>query len=350
MKDFAATTMRDRTFGRLKESIHGQPSDGHAVFFYYTYPFFQKVSGVDLNDYFHNPKVMFDVQLEVIEKLDGCGSFSPDEGAVAECSALGGTVRFDDHGFISVKEAPIESLEDVLKIQPGDPYGDNYMRRALEILEYMVQHAPKHIKVNPPAMMGPFTVAAQLRGISQMCMDLILEPELAQALIDVCTETGIRFMKAAEKILGGNLHHILLCDDISAFLGVEHYQEWVRPIYDKVFKEFPNTERWLHNDAGAGHLVSEIAAAGYDAWQYAPSIDPLSALKESEGKVTLMGGLDPVELQSLTPEETYNHCVERLKYFGGNNKLVLSPGGSVNQIPVENLKMILRAADEYKIG
>lgn len=344
-----STTLRDRTFNRLKQSISGEKSDGHGVFFYYTFPFFKNVTNVDLYEYFHNPKLMFDTQLEVIEKLERCGSFSPDEGPVAEGSALGGKVEFDEHGFILIREAKIETLEDVLKIKPGDPYGDNYMRIALESLEYMVQNAPKGIKVNPPAALGPFTMAAQLRGISQFCEDVLLDPDIAEALLDVCTQTSINFMKAAEKILGEPLHHVFMGDDISSFLSPNQYREWVMPTYEKFFKEFPNTQRWLHNDADGNHIIEAIAESKWQAWQYAPNIDPVSAAERSNNQVSLMGGLNPVEMQSKTAEETYDFCIDKLKSFGGNQKLVLGPGGSVNQIAIENLLQILRAADDYKV-
>ena len=51
--------------------------------------------------------------------LDDCGNLVPDMGAVAECSALGGKVRFGRHGFISVEPAEIEGLDDVLAISVG---------------------------------------------------------------------------------------------------------------------------------------------------------------------------------------------------------------------------------------
>ena len=55
----ADTTMRDRTFDRLKRSIANEPADGHGVFLYYTFPFFQNVTGVNLQEYYHKPEVMF---------------------------------------------------------------------------------------------------------------------------------------------------------------------------------------------------------------------------------------------------------------------------------------------------
>lgn len=349
MYDSAQSSLRQRTFDRLKRSIAGESSDGHAVFHYYTFPFFQHVTGVDLDRYFHDPKTTFDIQLEVLEQLERCGNFQPDPGPVAECSALGGIVQFDKQGYISIHKSGIDSLDEAMKLKPGDPYGDNYMRVALECLEYMRDHAPAGIEVNVPICMAPFTVCAQLRGISEFCLDTMLDPDLVQALLDVATETCIRYMKAAQAVLGRPLHHLLISDDVSAFLSADKFEEWVVPTYEKIFREFPDSQPWLHNDAKAGHLAGVIADVGFVAWQYEPALAPETAMARCGGRVSLMGGLSPVEMQSKSVQETYDICIDKLRSFDGNNKYVLGVGGSVNQIPVANLMAMLRAADDYKL-
>lgn len=343
------STLKERNAERLKKSIAGEKCDAHAVFNFYTYPFFHAATKVDLDQYFHNPAACMESQLQAYDLLDGCGNLVPDMGAVAETSALGGTVRFDEHGFISVKPAEIEELDDVLAIKPGDPYGDNYMRRALETLEYMVQHCPEGYKVNPHPLMGPFTVGAQLRGISDFCADTIAEPELVDAILDLVIETQINFLHAQEKILGEPLHHVLVCDDLSAFLSQDAYEQIVLPAYDKVFAEFPNTQRWLHNDSTARHVAHLIPKGGMRAWQYLPSIPPQDALELTENKITLLGGLNPVELAGLTEEETVIKCNEVIDSFQGNSRCVLAAGGSINQVPIANLRAMFRVADERKI-
>lgn len=273
-KEAYYVNFKERNAERLRKSVVGERTDGHAVFNYYTFPFFQAATGIDLNEYFHNPKACLECQVQALDMLDGCGNIVPDMGPVAETSALGGKVRFDDHGFISVAPAEIEELDDVLAIKPGDPYGDNYMRRALETLEYMVQNCPESYKVNPHVVMGPFTVGAQLRGISDFCADTIAEPELVEAILDLVIETQVTFLHAQEKILGDPLHHVLVCDDLSAFLSQQAYQEIILPSYDRLFAEFPNTQRWLHNDSTARHVAPYISKGSMVAWQYHPSISP----------------------------------------------------------------------------
>ncbi len=347
------STLREKNFRRLRQSIAGEKSDGHAVFQFYTYPFFQAVTGVKLDDFFHKPKITLECQIEALEKLEGIGNPLPDLGSVPEASGLGGIVQFDENGFISVHPNPdianAEDVDDLDWLEPGDPYGDNYMRQALETLQYMVDHCPKGYKVNPHPIMGPFTVGANLRGIGDFCADTIAEPDLVKKVLDVVIETQIRFISAQEEILG-SLHHILLADDLSAFLSEAAYREYILPGYERIFKNFPNTQQWLHNDSTARHVAPAIADSGMVAWQYLPTIEPHDALELTKGKLSLMGGISPLDLQKWTPDETYDNCIELLKSFNGNNKFVLAAGGSVNQVSTDNLMAMFRAADDFKIG
>ena len=73
-------------------------------------------------------------------------------------------------------------------------------------------------------------------------------------------------------------------------------------------------------------------------------------MEGTRGEVTLLGGLAPLKFQNISAQETYEICIEKLKSFGNNTKYTLAFGGSVNQVPVENLLAMLKAADEYKIG
>ncbi len=344
------STLREKNFRRLNQSINGEKSDAHAVFHYYTYPFFQSITGVDLDEFFHNPEVAMQSQIEALEKIENIGNPVPDMGSVAVASGLGGVVAFDDSGFISVHPNPriveAKSVEDLDWLQPGDPYGDNYMGRALKTLEYMVEHCPDGYSVNPHPIMGPYTTGANLRGISDFCADTLVEPDIVKKILDVVIETQILFLKAQEKILG-KLKHVLVCDDLSAFLSEPVYREFILPGYKRIFEDFPQTQRWLHNDSTARHVAPAIGDSGMVAWQYHPDISPQDALELTRGKVTLLGGISPLELQGWSVDETYAKSIEVLESFKGNSKFVLAAGGSVNQVPIENLMAMFKAADDF---
>ena len=56
-----------------------------------------------------------------------------------------------------------------------------------------------------------------------------------------------------------------------------------------------------------------------------------------------------MELAGLTVEQTIQKCNEVIDSFEGNPRCVLAAGGSINQVPIENLRAMFRVADERKI-
>lgn len=340
--------LRERTFERLRKSIEGEKTDAHGVFYYYTYPFYHSATNVPLDQYFSNPKIQMDTQLSVLDRLEGVGNLTPDVGSVAESSSFGAPVRFDAEGFISVHDLGLEDEDDVAALQFSGVHGDNYMKVGLETLEYFVAHAPSGYQVNPLNVMGPFTVAAQLCGPQNACVATLEDPDMLEMLLDTVIDAEVQYMKEMEKILG-HLDHILIADDISAFLSTNGFKEFVADTYQRLFAEFPNTERWLHNDANAKHLAPFIAGCGFKAWQYGPCMTTQEASELTKNEITLFGGFKPLELQKLSLEETIEDTNKLIDSFAGNSRQVISTQGSVNQVSPEKLLAILRVADERKI-
>ena len=83
-----------------------------------------------------------------------------------EGSGLGSKIRFGNKGFISNHPAGISGMDDIKYLKAGDPYGNNYMRHALEALAYAKSHTPKGFRIDPSVLVGPFTAASQIRGIT----------------------------------------------------------------------------------------------------------------------------------------------------------------------------------------
>ncbi len=342
-------TLRDRTFNRLSRSFSNKTTDAHAVFNFYTYPFFANNTNVNLSDFFNSPDTMMSTQIEVLEKLEYCGNLMPDFGVVAETSALGGEVYFDENNYINVKSINIENVDDVLKLKAGNAFANNYMCKALEHLDFMVKNCPTGLEIEPHPIMGAFTIAAQLRGISDFCADIIDEPEMCKKLIDLAVETQINFINAQEKVFKKPLNHILICDDLSSFLSPALYLEFVVPAYKMLYEAFPHIEHRLHNDAFAHHLMSHISNLNIVAWQYGTDLTPTEAAAGVNNKISVMGGFDPVALSKLSEKETVQECKKLLESCGGNPKIVISTSGTINQVPYRNILAILKTVDDFKI-
>ncbi len=224
------------------------------------------------------------------------------------------------------------------------------LTQALNALEYMVVHKPDGFEVQSSIVQSAFTGAAMLRGINDFCADVIEEPEAVCALMDLVLETDIRYMKAQEKILG-KLDHILLSDDVSALVSANSFREMILPYYERFFEPFPESQRWLHNDAQALHLAPVLKEINFKLWHTGSCFDSRRAMELLDHSLCLAGNLSPVALARMTEEEAYDAAVKELKQFNAEPRYLLGTGGFISYgTPVENVRAILAAAENIKFN
>jgi len=86
---------------------------------------------------------------------------------------------------------------------------------------------------------GPFTVAAALRGATELCLDLYEDPEYAHELLGYITEATIHRIKKLRKFLGQDPKPESwgFADDSIALLSADTYREFVRPCHKRLLAE-----------------------------------------------------------------------------------------------------------------
>ncbi len=341
--------MDDCTYrNRIRNYIAGRFEDRYACMLFINFPFITSVTGVNLQEYFRDPKTMMDAQVETWNALGVKGWLWPDLGVVPECAAMGAKVVYDDKGFPSVSPPVNREISEFLDLKPADPYGGNMLTQALNALEYMVAHRPDGFEVQSSIVQSAFTGAAMLRGINEFCVDIMEEPEAVRALMDLVLETDIRYMKAQEKILG-KLDHILLSDDVSALVSANTFRELILPYYERFFEQFPESQRWLHNDAQALHLAPALKEMNFKLWHTGSCFDNGQAMELLDHNICLAGNLNPVALAGMTEKEAYDAAVTELKHFHAEPRHLLSTGGFISYgTPVGNVRAMLVAAENTK--
>ena len=126
--------------------------------------------------------------------------------------------------------------------------------RALEMGERFVEIAAKYPKIGKyvhvyhPDTQGPMDVVEMLWG-SRLFIDLVDKPDLVKALLDLVTETYIRYLRKWEAVIpfedGRQAHWslmhkgtIMLRDDSAMNLSPAMFDEFVRPYDQRLLDEF----------------------------------------------------------------------------------------------------------------
>ena len=191
---------------------------------------------------------------------------------------------------------------------------------------------------------GPFTMAAVLTGTQDFIMLIMDEPELVEQLLDFTTavsaemfklllECGCDIALPAEPVASGSL------------ISQKMFDEWAIPALKNLKKELSGYKYFFTHVCGAsGSRVKSLRDAGVQAFSGDYLVDLETALQDADGKLTIMGNINPAgALLSAPAEQVYAEAVERIKTARGR-AMILAPGCDMGaNTLVENVMMLSKA-------
>lgn len=113
-----------------------------------------------------------------------------------EYEALGAKVNFPENEELpSINELMITCEEDIDKLVIPDPEKDGRMPMFLNAVQRVNEKVGKEVIVNG-TIVGPFTLAAIMRGFENFVMDLVMEPEFAYKLMKFANKVSLSFAES----------------------------------------------------------------------------------------------------------------------------------------------------------
>lgn len=308
--------------------------------------------GINHLDYYFDADVWFNSNLKILKEFPDVIFFPSwwvEYGMAIEPSALGCRIRF------ATNQPPVQisslfHLEDIEQFQPVDPNADGLMCMALR--QYYAQK--KRIfeagyTIPVVTARGPLCSASFMRGVTQLMMDLIDNPEGVHKLLSYITDATIRWLQSQAEVIGGSVEGVFVLDDIPGFLSRQHYLEFAHPYLRKIFASFPKD--WVkvyHNDANIGPFVEDLAELGFDVLNWTFKLAPEEVRKRTRGKIALMGNIPPMNIATRgTPQEVKTATLDLLRRVGKDGT-ILSVGGGVSPgMPGANIAAMAEAVREF---
>jgi len=200
---------------------------------------------------------------------------------------------------------------------------------------------------------GPFTVACNLRGATEICLDIYEDPDYVHALLGFITQATIARIQTIRRHLGQPLQTQgwAFADDSIELLSQETYREFVFPYHRQLVETFSNggpNSIHLCGDASRHFLFlrDELKVMSFDTGF---PID-FGAVRRTLGpEVTLYGGPSIQLLLHATPQAVREEC-RRILQSGvtEGKRFVLREGNNMApRTPLENIAAVYQAAQEY---
>jgi uroporphyrinogen decarboxylase len=275
----------------------------------------------------------------LIDKFNPDGIF-PMMDLTVEMEALGLEINFPENAHPSVVKHPIKSKED-LEIFRNKWRGiAGRMRVFIEVMEKI---ARKYSIIKGGYVIGPFTMAGELMGTTDIGINVILNPKLVLELLSFSVQIISEYTHA---FFDAGADTVAVLEPLAVMLSPEQYKEFSLFTFKKLVSNLNNKPLILHICGDTNHIIELMLDSG----AIGLSLDSMMNFKELKDtipeEVILIGNLDPVKvfLQS-TPQEVTRATKNLIETMKDANNFILSSGCDIPlNTPLENIEAFMKAA------
>lgn len=250
---------------------------------------------------------------------------------------------------------PIESMDDLKNYNPPDPEDPSVLAGLDELVD-------RYKGVKPIVWIGrdAFFNPAFLRGIENYLTDFILNPELAEALVEVCQAHDLR---VTERAIEAGVDIVVLGDDYAdkngPMMSPQHFCRFILPGLKRAVKSARDAGAYVikHTDGNIWPILDAILEAEPDAIN---PLEPAAGMDIGEVKrycgdrVALIGNIDCGELLSRGRVEQVRETVKRtIEHAAPGGGYIMASSNSIHSSvrPENYLAMVetLRELGRYPL-
>ena len=249
--------------------------------------------GACYRDFVTDYKVLTEVAIRCHEdfKLDILSAISD---PMREAEGFGSEVTFPEDGVPFARKPLLEKLSDIGNLKVSDPGSRQRMNDRLLAVRMLDEYSKGECAVQGWVESG-FAEACDLRGISNMMMDLMTEPEAIAELLEICTQQAITFALAQVKA-GADI--IAIGDAAASLIGPVMYEKFALPYEKKIVEAIhgAGAKAKLHICGNINKLLDKVMETGSDIIDCDWMVDFKSANEIFGNRASACGNFDPVAI------------------------------------------------------
>lgn len=301
--------------------------------------------GQPLSSYYLDHRVLVDANVAMVDDFDA-DILQAISDPYRETADFGATIEFPADGLPLCKRPLLEDPAALRTLHAPAPSAGARMLDRLEAVRLMREKAGGRIPVMG-WVEGALAEAGDLRGTSNLLLDLVDRTEWVEELLEVCVEAGIAFARAQVEA-GADL--IGLGDAIASQVSPAMYRTFALPyerrIFDAVHAMGALTR--LHICGNTTKLLPDMIASGADIIDLDWMVDWGSAHERFGG--VFCGNVDPVAVMMQGGPGTVRDGVLACLRAGGARSFSGAGCEIPEGTPPENLRAQAEALREWGSG
>lgn len=281
------------------------------------------------------------LQAETIISLQRICNFDivfPMMDLTVEAEAFGAEINWEIDELPAVTGKIINNEDDVKRLSIPEIGEGNRLHIFVETCKRLKKAFPD--KWVWGYVLGPFSIAGRLMGMTEISISLKLESELVHQVLNRVENLLERYVSA---LLSTGIDGLVILEPASGMLDENDANEFSNNYIKEIVKliKYEGKIPILHNCGRVLHLVESLCSTGIEALHVGPVTNPYDIYPRVPENIVLMGNLNPTEifLQS-TPEKVEEATISLLEKMDGYNRFIISSGCDIPPgTPIENLQI-----------
>jgi uroporphyrinogen decarboxylase len=268
--------------------------------------------------------------------------------------------------YVNPVEAPLKGLDldGVDSYAWPEPEALYHTEALAEQARTLHEETDRALVARNPITWGFLDRACNLRSMEQFMMDMVLEPELAQRIMDGILDFHLKVYDMFLQAVGPYVLMVETGDDLGAqnnlLISPKLYRQFIKPAQTKlnnlIKDRAPQAKIFMHNDGAIYDIIPDLYESGVEVLNpVQPSAAGMesSRLKHDFGDTMIFhGGVDQ-PAQEGTQEDIRAEVRRRIDAFAPGGGYVLSTCNHILGAPPENIVVMFeeaRAYGRYPIG
>lgn len=200
-------------------------------------------------------------------------------------------------------------------------------------------------------IIGPFSLAGRLSGMTEALMNIHAEPDMLHAVIRKTTEFLVSYALAFRE---AGADGIVIAEPAAGLVSPSHCGEFSSDYITSIVKavqdeSFPVI---VHNCSATVRHIGSMLSTGAAGLHLGNTIDMRDALAVIPPGIPAFGNIDPVSvLRNGSEDEIRSKTMDLLKSVSGFTNFVLSSGCDIPPgTPAENLDIFFDTLDRFNTG
>jgi MtaA/CmuA family methyltransferase len=307
-------------------------------------------TGLPLSEVFQDGELLAQAMMDAWREF-GHDMILLENGTACNAQACGVEVAYRDDAAPAAHQPIIMNLEDVSELEVPDPYTTFPMNEILKATKILSKEIGDQVWICARADQGPMDLSAQLRGMSELMLDIALDEQedLIHALLDYSRRVATRYAYALIECGG---HSTSIGEPIAGpdLLSPNHYKQYPWIHEKRMVAELKEKQIILHNHicGNTVPIVEEFIATGAQVLEIDHKTDPVIVKDAARHKTCLLGNIDTGLLMDGTPDEVDKACKQLIEIWKPDSGFILGPGCALGTTtPADNIHVLVESAKKY---